>query len=96
MEVLSQQFAHQLLRPPLFAAEVGEEEGIGNVRLIGGVVVPFIKDALKMTDKGFSPAVKTDQSGDVVGDKEGVIPSTTLVKSGIGLKVLPQLRVVGR
>ena len=32
VEVLSQQFAHQLLRPPLFAAEVGEEEGIGTTR----------------------------------------------------------------
>ena len=58
--------------------------------------MPFIKDALKMTDKGLSPAVKTDQSGDVVGYEESVIPGAALVKSGIGLKVLPQLRVVGR
>ena len=58
--------------------------------------MPIVKDALQVTDKGFLPAIETNQPGNVVGDEESVIPGATLVKSGIGLKVLPQLRVVGR
>ena len=57
--------------------------------------MPIVKDALQVTDKGFSPAVETDQPRYVVGDEESVIPGAALVKSGIGLKVFPQLRVVG-
>ena len=89
------QVADDLLCAPLFAWEIVEEIGVGDVWLVGRVVEPLVEHHLQLLDELLPPAHQACQSGYVVGYIEGIVPRRTLVESGSIREVGTRLGVEG-
>ena len=86
--MLVEQSLHLPLCAPLLANEATEEVGIGDIGLIGRVVVPVVKHALQPIHIGPFAPHESRQPLHIVRRGKGIAPCRALMKSRDVLKVL--------
>ena len=81
------QLPGQFLRSPCFLGEIGEEVRIGDVRLVGRIIISFIEDFLQPFRKNLCSSHQPGKPLYIVGNEKGIVISTALVETGTRLEV---------